>query len=375
MTLLGLSAKDTHQLILMVTISTLIWGLVGFLLLCLMQFVSMQGFAKDSVHKHGVAEMESSRLGGATVIFGGVCLLIVLSFAGFRGAGSGPLSIDWFAWIAIIGCSVLGLVEDIRNDSLSPRVRLAAKALIFGFILWQWPELIPGSIGVPFIDLLLSVPVLAFLLCLMFCVGFLNAVNMADGANGLVSSIVVITNIIFYKEIGELGFLVVLISSSVFLIFNVISGRLFLGDAGAYGIGASILVMTLWCYSEGHVSLSFLAVLLSYPCLDFAFSILRRFLTGQSITQPDNDHLHNRIHFQYRKFFRSKNLANSSAGLTVSAASAGVALWGYLAAWWPITSGQWVMIFGAQCVAYLLVYYLTGKSALERETSMSNLSV
>ena len=62
-------------------------------------------------------------------------------------------------------------------------------------------------------------------------------------------------------------------------------------------------------------------------------------------------------------------MANSAAGLTVAFASAGVALWGYLAAWWPITSGQWTVVFAAQCVAYGLAYYLTGKSALERETA------
>ena len=369
MTLFGLSSKDVIKLILMAVMATLVWGLVGLFLIGLMQLVSMQGFAKDSVHKHGIAEMQASRLGGAATIFGGVCLLMAMPLMGITGNGAGPLGVDWFAWIPIIGCMVLGLVEDIRNDSVSPRVRLAAKAFIFGIALWQWPILIPSSIGAPVIDQLLSIPALAFVLVLIFCVGFLNAVNMADGANGLVSSIAVIFYIIFYQELGGLGFLVVLISCSVFLIFNVISGRLFLGDAGAYGVGACILVTSLFCYSEGYTSLSFLAVLLCYPCLDFVFSIARRFFKGRSIMHPDNDHLHNRIHFQYRKFFKSKNMANSGAGLTVAAASAGVALWGYLAAWWPITSGQWTIIFAAQCVAYGLAYYLTGKSALEREAA------
>lgn len=369
MTLFGLSSKEVIKLLVMAVMATLVWGLVGFLLIGLMQLVSIQGFAKDSVHKHGIAEMQASRLGGAATIFGGICLLIAMPLIGIRGSGAGPLGVEWFAWVPVIGCMVLGLVEDIRNDSLSPRVRLVAKAFIFGVALWQWPLLVPSSIGVPFIDQLLSIPALAFVLCLIFCVGFLNAVNMADGANGLVSSIAVIFYIIFYQEFGGMGFLAVLMSVSVFLIFNVISGRLFLGDAGAYGVGACLLVTSLFSYSEGYASLSFLGVLLCYPCLDFVFSIARRFLKGRSIMQPDNDHLHNRIHFQYRKLFKSKNLANSGAGLTVAAASAGVALWGYLAAWWPITSGQWTLIFAAQCVAYGLAYYLTGKSVLEREAA------
>ena len=181
----------------------------------------------------------------------------MLAFSGLRGNSSGPLDVGWFAWVAVIGCMLLGLVEDIRNDSLSPRVRLAAKTSIFTLVLWLSPTLVPSAIGVPVIDSLLAVPSIAFVLCVVFCVGFLNAVNMADGANGLVSSIVVMANIIFYQELGGLGFLTVLTCTSVFLIFNVISGRLFLGDAGAYGMGACLLISALYCFGYGYMSLSF----------------------------------------------------------------------------------------------------------------------
>ena len=81
--------------------------------------------------------------------------------------------------------------------------------------------------------------------------------------------------------------------------------------------------------------------------------------------RPDNDHLHNRIHFQYRKLLKSKNMANSAAGLTVAGASAGVALLGYLTDWLPITSSQWSMVFAVQCLIYGLTYRFTRKSALE----------
>ena len=360
----GLSVKETSKLLLMLIIAFMVWGVLGVFLIGLMQFVSMQGWATDSVHKHGIAEMQASRLGGAVCIFGGILVLIVLMLNGAAGIGEGPLQVHRFVWVAILGSTVLGLVEDIRNDELSPRIRLGVMAFLFGFILWQWPGLVPSSIGAPILDSLLSIPALAFLLCLVFCVGFLNAVNMADGANGLVSSILLAAYIIFYQELGGVGLLAALTVVSVFWVFNVVSGRLFLGDAGAYGFGASVLVSSLTLYANGTASLSFLAALLCYPCLDFLFSILRRLVNGRPIMKPDNDHLHNRIHFQYRKFIKSKNIANSAAGLTVAGASSGLVLWGYLAAWWPINSGQWIVIFAAQSVAYGLAYYLTSSSSL-----------
>ena len=361
----GLSVKETSKLLLMLIIAFIVWGFVGLFLIGLMQFVSMQGWATDSVHKHGIAEMQASRLGGAVCILAGFLVVITLKLNGAdESGGSGPFGIRRFVVVAIVGSMVLGLVEDIRNDSLSPRIRLGILAILFGFILWQWPALVPSSIGAPILDSLLSIPALAFLLCLVFCVGFLNAINMADGANGLVPSILVAAYIILYQEYGGVWLLSAVTILSAFWIFNVVSGRLFLGDAGAYAFGASLLVSSLTSYANGIMSLSFLAALLCYPCLDFLFSILRRLVNGRPIMKPDNDHLHNRIHFQYRKFIKSKNIANSAAGLTVAGASSGVVLWGYLAAWWPINSGQWIVIFAAQSVAYGLAYYLTSSSSL-----------
>ena len=361
----GLSVKETSKLLLMLIIAFIVWGFVGLFLIGLMQFVSMQGWATDSVHKHGIAEMQASRLGGAVCILAGSFVVITLKLNGAdESGGSGPFGIRGFVVLAIMGSMALGLVEDIRNDSLSPRIRLGILAILFGFILWQWPALVPSSIGAPILDSLLSIPALAFLLCLVFCVGFLNAINMADGANGLVPSILLAAYIILYQEYGGVGLLSAVTILSAFWIFNVVSGRLFLGDAGAYAFGASLLVSSLTSYANGIMSLSFLAALLCYPCLDFLFSILRRLVNGRSVMKPDNDHLHNRIHFQYRKFIKSKNIANSAAGLTVAGASSGVVLWGYLAAWWPINSGQWIVIFAAQSVAYGLAYYLTSSSSL-----------
>ena len=171
MTGLALSNQAKAQFIFMLLLSTLMFGVIGFVLISLMQFVSMQSFAKETVHKHGIAEMQSSRLGGAATILGGIFVLYALDLTGRQASGLGPLHIDWLAWIPVIGCMVLGLVEDVRNQSLSPAFRLLVKICLFGFVLLQWPELIPNSVGVPILDQLLYIPVLAFILTLIFVLG------------------------------------------------------------------------------------------------------------------------------------------------------------------------------------------------------------
>ena len=223
------------------------------------------------------------------------------------------------------------------------------------------PQLVPNSIGLPGVDWLLSIPFIAFVVCLFFSVGFVNAVNTVDGANGLVIGIFVINCYIFTAEMDGIALPAGLYGASLFLIFNVVSGRLFLGDAGAYGIGSAMLLTGLTAFGEGVVSLPFLAVLFFYPCFDFIVSLFRRRLNGQSMTAPDNDHLHNRVHGYFKSVFKSKNMANSATGLSIAAGSSGIALAGYVGELIPISSNLWFFVFLAQCGLYGLIFISAGK--------------
>jgi hypothetical protein len=65
-------------------------------------------------------------------------------------------------------------------------------------------------------------------------------------------------------------------------------------------------------------------------------SIFRRVSAGRSPVSPDNEHLHNRLFRQARRSIDNPVLANSLTGLLISGATSGVAVLGYLLAWWPI---------------------------------------
>lgn len=99
----------------------------------------------------------------------------------------------------MFGCFFLGLLEDLRNNSLSPRTRLASKLLLLLIVFISLPGLVPSSIGLWGIDWLLGFSWVALLVTLFFSVGFINAVNTVDGANGLVSGIFAITCFIFFE--------------------------------------------------------------------------------------------------------------------------------------------------------------------------------
>ena len=355
-----LTEKDLIKLSAMMLLATIFFGLTGLVIMIILQWFTRQSYAQDSVNKHGISKIAASRLGGLAVILCTVGLLGVGTYTGLVGDLRVPFEAQPFGWLAVLACMALGLTEDLYNDFLSPRFRLWVVLIIFALLITYRPGLIPLDLGVWGLDALMAAPIMGWLLTVIFCVGFINAVNMADGANGLMPGILAISFSLFFAETGSLVYATLMISCGLFAIFNVISGRIFLGDAGSYGLGAALVLSGLFLFSEGVFSAPFLAVLLAYPCIDFVSAIVRRRWAGRAIFLPDNDHLHNRIHFHFQKRCRSATLANSLTGGVIVASSAGIAMLGNVLNWLPVTSQLWALVFILQCIAYVFIFYLTG---------------
>ena len=92
--------------------------------------------------------------------------------------------------------------------------------------------------------------------------------NMADGANGLLCIIGVSFLSVFMSYDSTSFASMFILALLIFLIFNVATGRIFLGDFGAYGLSALIAFSSLELYSKGNVSLWLLGSLLAYPCIE-----------------------------------------------------------------------------------------------------------
>ena len=353
------TGKDLFKLAIMTVMVTLLFGLPGLVMLLLLQWITSQSYAIESADKHGISKVSASRLGGAAIFGSALALYLFGVFSGVIQPS--PLStVSIVFWLSIFSCMGIGLMDDLKSNFLSPRMRLIIISLIFGLCLAVIPILIPQKIGVVGLDFLLDKATIAWILTLVFCVGFVNAVNMADGANGLIPGIISIALTIFYMEVGSFTYAIFMTTCGLFTLFNVISGRLFLGDAGAYGLGSMVALNGLFLHSAGVFSAAFLAVLFAYPCIDILMTVSRRRIAGRSIFLPDNDHLHNRLYFYFQGWFRSKTLANSMTGVLIVSSSSGLALLGYTEAWWSVTSNKWAWVFLAQCTMYLFAFVITG---------------
>jgi UDP-N-acetylmuramyl pentapeptide phosphotransferase/UDP-N-acetylglucosamine-1-phosphate transferase len=364
-----LSEKHFLKVFGVVILTVVFFGLEGFLVIILLQWITRSSFVEDKVDKHGIAEAKISRLGGAVVIGCSLVFLLIDASSPYLSTAEGPLGLSYFTWVGCLLCALLGLFEDFRNDVLNPRSRLFSKAFIFFLTLCLWPDLVPTVLNISFLDMLLAYPVVAWLLTIIFCVGFLNASNMADGANGLMPGVFFITFYIFALETNEPIYHILTTTSGSFLIFNVISGRLFLGDAGTYGLGAAVVLSGLIFYNNGTFSALFMAVLLAYPCLEMVATIVRRILSGRSVVLPDNFHFHNRLHFHLAKRIRSVTAANSVTGLLIAAMSAGFAFAGYLLGLDPTVNQPWLNIFVFQSAVYITGFGWAGLASRKLTTT------
>ncbi|NQV79664.1 MAG: undecaprenyl/decaprenyl-phosphate alpha-N-acetylglucosaminyl 1-phosphate transferase [Alphaproteobacteria bacterium] len=192
---------------------------------------------------------------------------------------------------------VLGYVDDRRH--IRALVRLIISAVVVGVALWAVPGLtvrvLSFSVSGPFSPIFLG-PFFGAAFSILCLVGLQNAANMADGKNGLVMGMSLIwTLLLFAYAPSHLNplLIVLTISLAVALAFN-LAGKVFLGDAGTYGLSVLIGMITLYSYNVGFVTFPADSVALMFlvPVVDTLRLIVARTIKGRSPFSADRDHLH-----------------------------------------------------------------------------------
>ena len=128
-----------------------------------------------------------------------------------------------------------------------------------------------------------------------------NAMNFIDGLNGLASGVALIAClfIVFIAEqhggwfaYAAAGLLAAGLAG--FLPFNFPKARIFMGDVGSQFCGFMLAVLAVVASRFDGVELSFLLMpmLLSGVLFDVAFTLVRRALQGEPLTQPHRGHLY-----------------------------------------------------------------------------------
>ena len=313
------------RLLLIAGVAGVLGGAVALVMVALMAWLCHRSWVLDDAASHGISEVQSSRLGGVAVFLGAIAFFVVTDWvAGSTStlpdtvSSSGDKLPNYMSYVFLI--ALVGLWDDFVTR-FRPVLRLALVWVIsVAAFLSDAVQMKPEAYD--WLPLGLNNDFALVLAGTLVVTGFVNAGNMADGANGLLGIVGAsfLSVLMCFESAGFIS--VILMALLVFLTFNIATGRIFLGDFGAYGLSALIAFGSLELYARGSVSLWFFGNLLAYPCIEMIRVIVVRLARGASPLQAGNDHLHNFLYGLLRKRGVDHIAANSVTGCFLGGLSA-----------------------------------------------------
>ncbi|HYW76094.1 MAG TPA: MraY family glycosyltransferase [Gammaproteobacteria bacterium] len=237
-----------------------------------------------------------------TPVVGGLAMaLSCIAFFGWPGGPIGQMP-EAYIWSSLL-LLLQGMIDDRR--SLSAGARFVGQLTAASIVVFA------GGVQVHSLGDLLGFGAInlgwaAGPFTLFAIVGFINAFNMIDGADGLAGSMILTIGALLLGASWWSGYtalvpeIAVLIASAAgFLAWNLrvpgrTQARVFLGDAGSTWAGFTLACLTILITqrSQGVLSPMVAIWILAVPVFDSVSLMLQRWGNGRSPFSADNEHLH-----------------------------------------------------------------------------------
>jgi UDP-GlcNAc:undecaprenyl-phosphate GlcNAc-1-phosphate transferase len=194
---------------------------------------------------------------------------------------------------------VFGALDD-RFD-LDYRIKLIGQLLAVGIVV------LAGDVQVHAItldDRIILPEWIAIPLTLLFLVGVTNAINLADGLDGLAggTTFLCLCAVALLSSVGEQGpatALALAFAGAVlgFLRFNTYPASVFMGDAGSQLLGFAIGVLSVRASQApaNEISAAIPILLLALPILDTLSVMVQRIGEHRSPFSADQNHIHHKL--------------------------------------------------------------------------------
>ena len=172
-------------------------------------------------------------------------------------------------------------------------------------------------------NLLINLDWLAIPITVFWVVGITNTINLIDGLDGLAGGISAIASIslmfvahrLHHDEMAALA--AILAGSCLgFLPYNFNPAKIFMGDTGALFLGFTLSYLAIEGVMKSVAMITILipVLILGVPVFDTTFAMIRRKLSGKSISEADKGHLHHRL---LRHGFNQKQTVCALYGVSI----------------------------------------------------------
>lgn len=200
--------------------------------------------------------------------------------------------------IAVGAMFLIGAADD-RFD-LGVFIRISVAAVVLYLVIREVPDFKVGFVRFghhPVVWLLDTVAASFTLVCL---VGLLNAINMADGKNGIVIGMALVWSAFLLAHLPSPMVPVMAAAAAslaVLFVFN-LRGRLFLGDGGSYALSALFGLLAIDAYNHDFavIGADDVALLFAVPVFDTLRLVASRVADKRSPFAGGRDHLHHYLH-------------------------------------------------------------------------------
>jgi UDP-GlcNAc:undecaprenyl-phosphate GlcNAc-1-phosphate transferase len=245
-----------------------------------------------------VHTQETPKGGGVGVV---VAFLVGIAIL-YRFAEFARLADPYFVGVieASVAIAIVAFLDDLYDwkfsVKLSAQILAAVVAVASGIYVVNYHIPYAGPLHIGWLAPLATV------LWLLFAT---NALNFIDGLNGLAAGVALITaSFLAGIAAAHDGFfayfasLLLVAGLAGFLPFNFPRARIFMGDVGSQFCGFVLAILAVVASRFDNVELSFLIVpmLLSGVLFDVAFTLVRRTVAGERLTEPHRGHLYQVAH-------------------------------------------------------------------------------
>lgn len=191
----------------------------------------------------------------------------------------------------IIGAiiAVVGLIDDIVE--LSPKLRM----IVFATVSIVGIYIIGGLDSLTFGLFTIENQFLTNAFALLLILWYINLTNFIDGINGYLGTKFAFLGLAGFILFSGAHFLVLAMAVLGFLYWNFGKAKIFMGDVGSTLLGYTIAIITIYYANIESSNLWVWFTLYGVFWFDATFTLIRRKLNGEKLTQAHKKHAYQRL--------------------------------------------------------------------------------